>query len=84
MESRGLFRQEGEARSAAAPLHSTVEEFVESCHSTSYLSRDRMAPEDADAFDSRVRELVKNAHPGGRFSSEVRALLVWGQIPAGG
>ena len=83
LESRGLFRGEGEVTTAAAPLSQTVEDFVESCHSTSYLSRDRMAKEDADAFDSGVRELVKNAHPGGRFSSEVRALVAWGQIPAG-
>jgi len=82
LTTRGLFRVEGERRTKPAPLHSTVEDYVESFHSSNGFSRDRMAPEDAAAFDAAVKQLAQTAHPEGRFSLEVRARLVWGR-PSG-
>ncbi|MEN8148881.1 MAG: class I SAM-dependent methyltransferase [Planctomycetota bacterium] len=79
LASRGLFAPEGEVRTGTVRFDSRVEDYVESFHSTSYLSRERMAPEDAAAFDAEVRRLVYDAHPGGRFTSEVRARIAWGE-----
>jgi len=79
LTSRGLFRPETEWRSPPASLAQTVDDFVESIHSSNGFSRDRMEPRDAAEFDAAVRRLVKNAHPAGHYTCEVRARVVSGR-----
>jgi SAM-dependent methyltransferase len=76
--SRGLFEPEGEVRTGMVPFDSHVDDCVESFHSASYLSRERMGRTAAAEFDAAVRELVCAAHPEGRWTSGVRAFLTWG------
>ena len=59
LETRGLFQKVGEKAAAPTFFRQTLEEYIESFHSTSFYSRDRMGSERATAFDREVRELVK-------------------------
>jgi hypothetical protein len=48
------------------PSHS-AEAYIESFHSRNGFSRQRMAPEMADAFDTAVHALVTQSYPDGIF-----------------
>jgi SAM-dependent methyltransferase len=66
--SRGLFRSQGHLRFAGA-WRPTVGEYVESRHSQSGLSRDRMGPDRAAAFDAELKDLLGRLVAEGRVRS---------------
>lgn len=79
IESRGLFQKLGEREAAPLAFRQTLGDYVESFHSTSRLSRDRMAPEKAAAFDREVRELVKQYCREEEFEMKFVGKVVWGR-----
>ena len=82
LKRRGLFEQVGQR--ATAPVHftQTIEEFIESFHSRSYLSRDLMSPEAAAAFDAELHRILHAAFPAGMVELQIVGSVVWG-IPKG-
>lgn len=78
LESRGLFTKIGERATEPYPFEQPIAAYIESIHSRNGFSRDRMSPEDADAFDSAVRELVAPYARDGVLRLEVSASVIWG------
>ncbi len=78
LERRGLFREHGRAETDAVPFRQAVDEYVESFHARASLSWERMAPDDAAAFDSALRQLVVQ-RVGDAVELAVHATIVWGK-----
>jgi SAM-dependent methyltransferase len=77
LEERGLFREQGRTETAPVPFRQSVDEYVESFHARATLSRERMGPADAAAFDAALRQVVVD-----RGSEEVElgvvGEVIWG------
>jgi hypothetical protein len=43
----------------------SIDDYIESFHSRNGLSRERMSPEQADAFDEEARKFLLGAHSDG-------------------
>lgn len=78
LQRRGLFVKAGEKRTAPVPFRQTLDAYIESWHSRNGLSRDRMEPAAATAFDEEVRALVSSFHSDGVFDRSVVGHVVWG------
>ena len=79
LSDRGLFEEAGRQNFDGYELRQPVDEFIESIHSQNGFSRDRMSGESADAFDRKVRELVRPYASDGMIRVEVGASVVWGR-----
>lgn len=89
LEARGLFQKLGEAQMPPAPWRPTVDEYIESRHSQSAFSRERMTRADVGAFDAALRTLLRQLEGtgeitivDGRLQVEVRMGVTWG-LPVG-
>jgi SAM-dependent methyltransferase len=78
LEQRGLFRVAGRTETDVVPFRQSIDEYIESFHARASLSWDRMAPDDAAAFDSALRELLLSL-AGDVVELPVRASIVWGK-----
>jgi SAM-dependent methyltransferase len=76
--TRRLFRPAGERRTAPISWRLTVDDYVESLHSQSGLSRERLTPEDAARFDAEIRALITPFSVDGHLTLTVTARIVWG------
>ncbi len=83
LTSRRLFQLEGEAKTEVEPFSQSVTDYIESIHSRNGFSRDRMTPEDAEAFDAAARALITPHAPGGMVELHISAALRWGEPLAG-
>lgn len=81
LEARGLFRQIGWHVTPAVPFRQSLADYVESHHARNGLSRDRMAPRHAAAFDRRLRSLVEPFAADGFVRVRRINKVVWG-LPA--
>lgn len=79
LETRGLFQKVGEKVAAPTFFRQTLEEYIESFHSTSLYSRERMGSERASAFDREVRELVQRYCREEVFEMRFLGKVVWGR-----
>jgi SAM-dependent methyltransferase len=84
LEDRGLFERIGRGQTASEAVDQSIDDFVESYHSRNGLSRDRLTPEAAAAFDADMRAVVAPFCPDGIVHLQVSANMVWGlpQSPA--
>jgi ubiquinone/menaquinone biosynthesis C-methylase UbiE len=81
LEARGLFRKEGVWRSKPISFAQPLDEHIEALHSTSGLSRERMSPSAASAFDEALRALVTPyVDVDGRLAYLVGGEVVWGTL----
>lgn len=78
---RRLFHERGRCRTAPVPFDQPVAAYVESFHARNGFSRDRMAPEQATAFDAAVAALVAPHAVDGVVRLTVAGEIVWG-MPA--
>jgi SAM-dependent methyltransferase len=78
LESRGLIHRLGQRLTAPVPFAQPLDAYVESFHARNGLSRDRMPPHDAAAFDDAVRELVAPHAPDGIVPMQLTSRIVWG------
>jgi SAM-dependent methyltransferase len=78
-ERSGLWIKHGERRTAPVPFRQSTEHYIESFHGRSSLSRDRMRPEDAAAFDADLRALVEPFAADGQIELQVIGSVVWGK-----
>jgi hypothetical protein len=75
---RGLFREVGRTTTAPVAYCQSLEQYVESFHSSVALSRERLGPERMAAFDAAARELISR-HSGGAVELRSFAEIVWGK-----
>ncbi len=78
LEQRKLFRPLGRHETAPVWFEQRLEEYVESFHSRNGLSRDRMDPVDAEAFDRELTALVEPYISDNIVRRRILAELVWG------
>lgn len=78
---RGLFHVQGRAKTDAVPLSQSLVDYVESFHARNGLSRDRMQPGMAAAFDSAAAEILTKYAVDGQLHWQYQGTLIWG-IPA--
>lgn len=78
LERHGLFRKVGERRTAPVPFVQAVDDYIESYHSRSGFSRERMGPSRAAAFDREARGILRRSYPDGVISLHVAGSVVWG------
>ncbi len=83
LEHHGLFRRVGDARTAPVPFAQSIDDYIESYHSRSGFSRERMGPARADAFDREARRTLLQSHGDGILTLQVSGHIVWG-LPGGG
>ncbi len=79
LEQRGLFRPLGRSETAPVSCTQTVADYVESFHSRNGLSRDRMGPAVAEAFDRDLTALVEPHAPDGLVRLRITGSVVWGR-----
>ncbi len=82
LEEHGLFHKVGEKRTELVPFVQSVDDFIESYHSRSGFSRERMGSAQADAFDQEVRSILLRGYSEGVISFQVAGKIAWG-LPKG-
>jgi SAM-dependent methyltransferase len=78
LENRGLYRNQGEQRTAPVVFSQSLEDYIESFHARSSLSRGGMGQENAAAFDRAVEQLVTPFATTGQVRLQIIGHVVWG------
>lgn len=78
LRSRDLFEVTGERQTTPTPYVQTVDAYVESWHSRNGLSRERLNPREAEAFDRQVHALVSSTVRQDVFEMFFTGRVVWG------
>lgn len=78
LEQHGLFEPVGERRFGPVPFRQSIADRIESFHSRSGFSRERMGPDRAAAFDREAREILLRSSGDGMLSLPVVGSVVWG------
>jgi SAM-dependent methyltransferase len=79
LETRGLFQKHGEKKASPMGYRQALEHYVESFHSMSSLSRDRMGKGKAATFDREVRKLVQRYCLEEVFEMQFVCKIIWGK-----
>ncbi len=79
LTSRSLFKQQGEQETEPVVHRQSIAAFVESFFSTNGFSRERMGPEQAEAFETAVTHLVQSYLAEETFEFQVSGHVVWGK-----
>ena len=82
LTTRGLFTVHGSRKSAPVTHTQSIDSYIESWHSRNGLSRDRMPPDDADAFDRETRDLLASLGHHETVTFDVVGSVTWG-LPDG-
>jgi SAM-dependent methyltransferase len=78
LTGRGLFTVLGRTRTEPVAISQSVADYVESFHARNGLSRDRMQPEMATAFDAAATEILTPHVVRGKLHWQHQGTLVWG------
>jgi SAM-dependent methyltransferase len=81
LASRGLFREVGRHTTPPASFSQSVDNYILSLHSRNGFSRDRMGPDAAMQFDTRVRQLLRRHCRHDEVRLPTVATIIWG-VPA--
>lgn len=79
LESRGLFEHVDERATEPTPFVQPVEDYINSFHSMSSLSLERLTVEAAMDFDARLRALLTPYAEDGAVTLQSFAHVVWGR-----
>ncbi len=79
LTARGLFEQVGEQRTTPVPWRHSVADYVESFHARNGLSRERMTPAAAAAFDAEMTALVQPFAEDGVLAMQLESTVTWGK-----
>jgi SAM-dependent methyltransferase len=79
LTDRDLFAERGRRSLPAEPLDQPIAAYVESIHSRNGFSRDRMAAEEAAAFDEAVHDLLTPYARDGMLPISMSAEIIWGE-----
>ncbi len=77
-ETRHLFHRVGEKITQPMQLVQSIDDYIESYHSRSGFSRERMGQERAAAFDQEARAFLQQSYSDGMITLQVRGHVVWG------
>ena len=77
-EQYGLFQKVGERMTAPVPFVQSIDDYIESYHSRSGFSRERMGSAQAPAFDQEARNILLKSHSDGMIIFQVTGSIVWG------
>jgi ubiquinone/menaquinone biosynthesis C-methylase UbiE len=83
LSTRNLFRKVGEKEIGPVTNQQSIEDYIASFHSHSNLSLERMTPENAAEFDSRLRSAVKQWSANGLLTLQTVGIVMWGKPLAG-
>lgn len=78
LETRGLFKLEGRAKTAPVPFSQPINAYVASFHGRSTFAPEHLGEERMAAFDAAVRDLVSR-HVEPEVTLQVVAELAWGR-----
>jgi trans-aconitate methyltransferase len=78
LERRHLFRAAGRHETTPVTNLQSIDDYIDSFHSRSSLSRDAMPPVDSRAFDEQLRALVEPWSEHGMLSLQTEAEVSWG------
>jgi ubiquinone/menaquinone biosynthesis C-methylase UbiE len=78
LERYGLFQKVGEKKTAPVPFVQSIDDYIESYHSRSGFSRERMGIEQAQAFDEEARKILLRTYLNGTIILQVVGSIVWG------
>lgn len=78
LEERDLYERRGEQRTAPVSFSQSLEDYIESFHARSSLSRGGLGQENAAAFDRAVEHLVAPFTTSGQITLEVTGHVAWG------
>lgn len=82
LEEHGLFHKRGEKITEPVALMQSIDDFIESYHSRSGFSRERMGPAQAEAFDQEARSMLLRTYSEGIIAFQVAGRIAWG-LPGG-
>lgn len=77
-EQHCLLRLVGERKTAPIPFTQTIDECIESYHSRSGFSRERLGPTRAEAFTREAGAYLQQRSPDGMVSFQVSGVIQWG------
>lgn len=77
--ARDLFVPAGQRETRPVPFRQPLADYIASLHARNGLSRDRMSPEAADAFDREVRTMAEPFQEDGALTLMTGGLVVWGR-----
>ncbi len=78
LEQHGLFEKVGEKTTVPFTFTQSVDDCIESYHSRSVFSRERMGAERAVAFDQEAKEILLRTYPDDIISLQIATSIVWG------
>ncbi len=73
-----LLRKVGEKKTAPVSFTQPIDDYIESYHSRSGFSRERMGIEQAQAFDREAKKILLNTYQDGMVELQVVGNIVWG------
>jgi SAM-dependent methyltransferase len=79
LETRHLFRKEGEERTRGVAFTQLGDDYIRSIHSRNGFSRQRMGEAAANAFDEEVRTLLAPHLDAGVLNLSLVGTVVWGK-----
>jgi ubiquinone/menaquinone biosynthesis C-methylase UbiE len=83
LELRGLFQLQGEKQTTPVPFVQSLENYVESFHSMSSLSRAAMTADAVTDFDNELRSLVSRSSPKEEVELQIIGTVAWGRPQSG-
>ncbi len=78
LELHGLFQKVGDKVTASIPFTQAIDDYIESYHSRTGFSRERMGESRAAAFDQEAKETLLQIYSDGVISLQVATSIVWG------
>jgi len=78
-ERNNLFIKYGETETSPVDCVQSIEDYIESLHSISSLSRDAMGSENAESFDSEVRDLMSRFTKEDKVEMKLSGSVLWGK-----
>jgi ubiquinone/menaquinone biosynthesis C-methylase UbiE len=79
LTARDLFSVSGRARTEPVPVSQTIADYIKSVHARNGLSRERMQPDAAAAFDAAATEILTAYALDGMLHWQNQGTLVWGK-----
>ncbi|MEM7030553.1 MAG: methyltransferase domain-containing protein [Chloroflexota bacterium] len=78
LEAANRFHKVGEQETEPILFSQSIEDYIESYHSRSGFSRERMGQAKADAFDQEAYQVLSIAYPDGDILFQVSGTVIWG------
>jgi len=79
LEDRKLFQKKGEKLTTPVLYRQSIDDYIESFHSSNGFSRERMTRENVQAFDDRIRMLVSKYCQKEEFELSIVGKVIWGK-----